>query len=113
MIFDWFAKCSVTQLEYAVCTKHETFALVRIGQHPSDSDFMVVTGPAIENGEVVVPWMDLDSDHDKERFERMVLRTLWTSGGDNCLCSIPSFSEYRERDLESQRLDGIADLLEL
>ena len=48
MIFDWFAKCSVTHLE-----------------------------------------------------------------GDNCLRSIPLFSEYQERDLESQRLDGIADLLEL
>ena len=78
MIFDWFVKCSVTDLEYVVCAKGETLALVRIWTHPTDSDFLVVAGPAIASGEVVVPWMELDGDHGRDRFERYVLQTLLT-----------------------------------
>ncbi len=105
-MFDWYVKCSVTQLEYVLCQKGQTFALVRILQHP-DTDFMVVAGPVIANEEVVVPRMELDREHEKDRFERLVLRTLWVPNGRNFVSWIDPFVEYSA----AQQTEEIIELL--
>lgn len=112
MIFDWFARCDVSRLEYVVCAKGETIAMARIWTHPTDADFLVVSGPAIASGEVVVPWMELDRDYGRDRFEQYVLRTLWSPNGDNLTIAIEPFCEHQARNLESHQAEDVVDPLE-
>lgn len=97
MILEWFSRETVIGTVHVLCDQHGN-ACLKITPL-SRGRFLKLNGLGLmSNYDVVVPAISLETDYDKQQFEKYVLRTLWRTQSESVLITVQPFNQMALED---------------